>query len=202
MYIRVYLCLTFSLLCPLKTEHFSSTYKQILPPIAKFAWGQVGKTCTLQLEETLGKALHLTGGHPKSRCLWRCKDHGCFLSVDGFEWFNDTHRYVIDDLQIRRKLIDPFHLEKIPTAKTKSCPCIFLGGIRLGMKRQQVVLYLLKQKISFKDENECLIIISQGYVQVNPQMSYREWTSSLSFKKTVLDSITVRCAENSVSTRE
>lgn len=152
--LRLLLLYFVALLAPAKGQCKSPATS--LPPIANLLGVRVGQDTIERLEHRFGKGYAYTGGHPGGARRWRIKGTYLFIDADGFDYDEHGGR-IIDKIEINREPLDKYN-RSLPWASVSKRARRFLGSLRIGMHRGNVLKVLRKKHLAAKENKNSLVL--------------------------------------------
>lgn len=140
-----------------------------------------------------GRGGDILGGHPNGAEIWRSRQTGWVLYVDGFEYrgYVSKQNAVIDRVQIAKATLVPLG-GKLPSISLTAAQSSLFGKIRLGMTEAKVRAILKARGIAARKRGDILTWSEPGFVQVNRNTAYDTWSVRLKFDNSrMLDEIEV-----------
>jgi hypothetical protein len=157
-----------------------------MPP--KLADLALGHDTIEEAERRYGPGLVVAGGHPQSARIWRSRQTGWYLYVDGF--YYGKGGAVIDQITVSRTTGYDEEKASKPLTSLDAEKSSLFGSIRLGMSEAQVLSIAKSQGVTPKLAGNVLKWSEKGYKTA----VYHTWTAQLDFNThKMLDVITVGC---------
>lgn len=173
------------------TKRVSESSAVVIPAIAQLAGVRVGFDSVERLEHLFGPGYAFTGGHPNGAREWRSRQTGWYINADGFD-YNKRGERVLDTVSIG--ITGIIGGKTAPSVFAPRQRLLFLGGITLGMTREQVRSALENRLPPPRVNGDSWVWEAKGFSPPNPNNngeSKRDWCAILTFATGRLAEITV-----------
>jgi hypothetical protein len=156
---------------------------------------RAGLDTYFKARQLYGKGLSVTGEHYKGALIWRSRQTGWYLFVDGFDYrFVNHASYAIINQITLGKTSAYGPLPQIPTTSLPKSSCFIDRQITIGTSEVRVLAQLHRDHVTYSRNDNTISWSSKGLVYIDEYTQYTIWTVELDFdNRGLVNYITLYC---------
>ena len=153
-----------------------------IPEISRIGKVQIGYSSQEDLDRVWGEGKMIIGGHATSGRVWRIKNSTWLVNTDGFDY--SPRGLVVDGFSLSASTDSP---SDVPYTKLPKKDFAWLGGISLGMSKNEVMQILHRKSLAVIPTKDGCQIKARGFSPITSTVTpIRNWKATLTFAKGVL----------------